>query len=201
MPCVYNVSPRGRLGSRECLRKRNGQSVCIEALTWLSSWVAEVDFALPFWGVGIYHVPHCWLLGLNRDFMEPAYSRWLYRQVMTTASGCWSNVTEAKMGRESVPCARILISMWSVDITILTILSVLRLCIFSQMLSLPFLRNTVICVAGSLLCSNNMCICLNRLCSLHVSSSETFRKVIFTFPRVEGMGIARFSNFPLKEYV
>ncbi|KAF6344880.1 hypothetical protein mRhiFer1_010256 [Rhinolophus ferrumequinum] len=44
---------------------------------------------------------------------------------------------KAEMCRGCVFCERILISPWSMYITILIILPVLQLCIFNQMLSLP----------------------------------------------------------------
>lgn len=61
--------------------------------------------------------------------------------------------------------------------------SSVQLGIFIQMLSLR--ETLVICVAVSLLYSN-----------MYMSFHE---EVIFIFPRLESMGIAQFSNFPLKE--
>lgn len=67
--------------------------VYTKALTWLSSWVTKVDFALLFFGGWEFTTwPHYWLLDLNRYFVE-ALSIWLYRKIMTTISGCWFNAT------------------------------------------------------------------------------------------------------------
>lgn len=106
------------------------------------------------------------------------------------------------MHRRSVFCERILISPWSMYIIILIILSVLQLCIFIQVLSFfLFEKHTVIYVAGSQLYSNNTCISLKGVvqftCFIFLRHSE----VVFTFPRLESMGIAQFPNFPLEEYM
>lgn len=45
-----------------------------KALTWLSSWVTEVDFALHFWGVGTYHMTSLTTVGLKQMLYGTSWS-------------------------------------------------------------------------------------------------------------------------------
>lgn len=106
------------------------------------------------------------------------------------------------MGRGSVSWERTLISprnMNSFDHRSCSSTSHFYLEVFSILSSL---RETVIYVAGSLLYPNNIYMsedgCVVYMFHLF---KTTFRKVVFTFPRLKSMGIARFSNFPPEDYV
>lgn len=67
---------------------------------------------------------------------------------------------------------------------------------------LSSLREIVIYVAGSLLYLNNIYMSKDG-CVVYMFHlfKITFREVVFTFPRLENMGFAQFSDFPPEDYV